>query len=469
MNDVAPAQSPYLEANYAPVQREVAASLEVLEGAVPPGLHGTYVRNASNPRLTPVGRYHWFDGDGMLHAVSFEDGVATYRNRFVRTKGLALEEEEGRPVYPGIMERPDWSLPDGPYKNAANTDVVFHRGELLALWWMSGDVYSVRLPDLTTVGVRDYGSLIMGMGAHPKVDPRTGELVFIGHGPMPPYLTHGVIGADGQLKHEVVVELDGPRLQHDLAITEQYTVLLDLSMRYDPERMAKGALVPRMQRELPTRIGLIPRHATEDETRWFEVSACYVYHLINAWEEGDEVVVVGCRVGDPVAGDVDNGDPGHVIPHVGALRLEPYLWQWRLNLATGEATERQLDDVIAEFPKMDDRQLGTPARWAWAARLAHDPSLHFDAVIRYDVRSGEPTTHPWPDGWYGSEVAFAPKPGSDSEEDGWVVGFVAEEATGRSEVHILDAATLEVVARLGVPVRVPTGYHCEWVPALETA
>ena len=78
----------FLEGNYGPVQEEhVATKLQVI-GEVPTDLKGHYLRIGPNPvYVSNVEKYHWFDGDGMVHAVQFENGTATYRNRFVDTEG----------------------------------------------------------------------------------------------------------------------------------------------------------------------------------------------------------------------------------------------------------------------------------------------------------------------------------------------------------------------------------------------
>lgn len=97
-------QNPYLLGPYAPVDNEIdAADLEVI-GEIPADLEGLYVRNGPNPRFPTEGRYHWFDGDGMLHGVYFENGKASYRNRWVRTAGFEQEVAADRALWQGMAE-----------------------------------------------------------------------------------------------------------------------------------------------------------------------------------------------------------------------------------------------------------------------------------------------------------------------------------------------------------------------------
>ena len=91
-------------------------------GEIPDDLNGVYVRNGPNPQFEPQGRYHWFDGDGMVHAVHFADGRATYRNRWIRTDGFEREREAGAPLWRGIIEPFESNPPGEPEKDTANTD-----------------------------------------------------------------------------------------------------------------------------------------------------------------------------------------------------------------------------------------------------------------------------------------------------------------------------------------------------------
>ncbi len=469
--------SRYLEGLYAPVDSEVEVEqrLTARFGRVPDDLSGVFVRNGSNPRFAPRGRYHWFDGDAMLHAVHFADGAATYRNRYVRTVDFCEEEAAGEPLWTGIMERPDFSRFPRVFKDTANTDLVWFNNELLALWWLGGDPYRVRLPDLETCGIEDFGStLTTKVSAHPKVDPATGQLVFIDHDPVPPYLTVGtadVVDGQARVSRCTPIELSGPRLQHDLALTPDWIVLFDFSFQWDMAAAARGERARLMfVRDVPTRFGLLSRHDHDAPVRWFETDPCFMYHVVNAWQAEDGTVhLVGCRSTEPLDDDPLNTSERRA-PSLGMLRLETYLTEWVFDLNAGSLVATQLSDTMGEFPRMDNRSFGTPFRYSYVQQMAPLDTLAFDAVVRHDYASGREVEHRWPTGSFGGETVFCPRAGgTGAEDDGYLVTFVSDAETGASSVHVVDAAHLdaEPVCVLDVPQRVPAGYHTWWVSAAE--
>lgn len=458
--------NPYLTGNFAPVYDEITADdLDVI-GELPRDLRGMFVRNGSNPRFAPLGRYHWFDGDGMVHGVTFENGRAAYRNRYVRTRAYDDETRAGRALWRGMTDIPDMSSPRGPLKDTANTDLVFHNGKLIALWWLGGEPYALSVPSLDPCGIENFGGRVRTISAHPKVDLATGELLFFDYKPFPPYLTYGVVSRDGALTHHTVIDLPGPRMQHDLAFTARFTIFMDMSMVWDEALLKKGRTRAVFDREKPTRFGILPRHAPGAEVRWFEASPCFMYHTVNAWEEGDKVVLVGCKIENPLAGDPKNPARDRVIPAIGFLRLEPLLYRWTFDLRDGSVREETLDDTLAEFPKMDVRAMGRRSRYVYSPRFAPTELMLFDGFLKYDTDRQTSVAHDHPAGWYGGELAFAPRENARSEDDGYLVTFVVEEGTGQSELHVFDAQSPEraPVARVKIPQRVPTGYHTWWIP-----
>jgi len=462
-------ESDYLNGKFSPIEDEMVAENLTVLGEIPSDLEGMFLRNGPNPKFSPKGRYHWFDGDGMIHAVQLQGGKATYRNRYIRTRGLKTEEEAGEAQWTGIMERPDFSKPGGPFKNTGNTDLHFHAGKLLALWWLGGKAHDIRLPDLETLGEYDFGGALQrGIASHPKTDPRTGEMMFFDYDVLPPFMFYGVVNAQGEVIHQTPIEFPGARLQHDIAITENYTLLFDMPMYWDPEALMQGKAKVVFDKTMPTRIGVIGRHAAGDTIRWFETGPFYMYHTINAYEDGDEIVLVGCRIESPVPKSRENPQNK---PRLSYLELDPYLTRWRLNLTTGLVKEEILDDVPSEFPRTNDTTLGVKQRFSYNPRIAQRPQLLFDGLIKYDTDTGASETHTYGADRWGGEAAFAPRANATAEDDGYLVTFVYDEGRNESELVIVDATDVSAgpVARVRIPRRVPIGYHACWVGAGELA
>ncbi|MBO3744928.1 carotenoid oxygenase family protein [Streptosporangiaceae bacterium NEAU-GS5] len=456
-------QNPYLLGVHAPVHDEITAENLTVVGEIPADLNGVYLRNGPNPRFSMKGRYHWFDGDGMIHAMHFENGRARYRNRFVRTRAFLAEDSGLR--WTGVMENPKGNPFGNTHglnlKDSANTDLTYHRGRVLATWYLCGQPYSIDPLSLETLGAETFLDTLTGdFMAHPKLDERTGELFFFDYGPRPPYLSYGVVGASGKVEHSVDIDLPGPRLPHDMAITERYAVLMDLPLYQDLDAARQGRYKLTFDRELPARFGVIPRRGRE--IRWFEAKPCYIYHVVNAWEEGDEIVMDVCRVGRPAP----SGTGSPLIRMLSYLKLDARLHRYRFDLATGTTSEGPVDgDRNTEFPSIDARAVGRPTRYAYNVSVKDADVNLFDGLVRYDTKAGSVQEYFYGEHRYGSEAPFAPRDGSAGEDDGYLVTFVTDEREGASEVQILDASdiTKGPIARVLLPVRVPLGFHATWV------
>ena len=457
--------NPYLQGSYAPTDQQIEVTLRVLAGSIPEDLAGVFVRNGPNPQRSAEGRHHWFDGDGMLHAVEFTNGQATYRNRWIETAGLQLERSTGEAHWQGIRE-PVRKLTLGrPYKDTANTDVKFHNGALLALWYQCGEPYRVDPVSLQTLGVDDFaGKRSTAVSAHVKVDARTGEMMFFEYSVRPPYMHYGVVSAAGDQLSLVPVELPGPRLPHDMAITEHYSILMDLPVCVDTEALQRGRWRSVYRPELGSRFAIIPRHGQAENIRWFLAEPCYIYHVVNSWEEGDEVVMVAHKVARPVANsEADSATEFERM--LQNLQMSAELWEWRFNLLSGETTERCLDRVNAEFPSTNPRYQGYPTRYGYAVTIGPLPTLRFDGIRKYDFASGNHQEVRFGEGIYGSESPFAPSTSAMQEDDGYLVSFIQNENHNRSELWIYDARNLQAgpCTRLEIPQRVPLGFHACWV------
>lgn len=458
---------PMLTGEYAPIFDEQELRNLPVEGEIPADLNGVYLRNGPNQRFEPKGKFHLFDGDGMLHAAEFRNGAVTYRNKWVRTRGWLQNDELGAESFWGVMNSVKGRA-DKPMNNVANTDVIGHGGNAVASWYLAGVPYIVDPITLETKRaavdyVREPGN---GMSAHQKVDEFSGELLFFDYYTEHPYMSYGVIDAEGKLVHHVPIELPGDRLPHDMGVTENYSILHDLPVYHDEGALRAGRHKIVFNAQLPARFGVIPRYGEPDSIKWFEFSPCFLYHVINCWEEGDEVVMVACRYMPATQedGSIDEHRTAKMIAH---LVMDARLWRYRMNLKTGEASEECLDpDHNVEFPGFNSAYTGR--RTSWAYLVDHDPEiLRWTGIRKMNTDTGE-TAGEWSDShehcWY-SEPWFAPADNPQSEDHGYVVVFCWHDATRVQQLQVFDARDVGKgpVARVTLPQRVPPGFHACWM------
>ena len=204
-----------------------------------------------------------------------------------------------------------------------------------------------------------------------------------------------------------------------------------MPMYWDPEALLAGKAKVIYNREMPGRIGVIGRRAEGNTIRWFETDPFYMYHTINAYEEGDEIVLVGCRIEDPVPRSRDEQSD---LPRLTYLQLDPYLCTWRLNLKTGLTKYDVQDDVPSEFPRTNDTTLGMRQRYSYNPRIARQPQLLFDGVIKYDLEQNNSQTFAYGDQRWGGETVFAPKPGATAEDEGYVLTWLYDDSDDHAEV-----------------------------------
>ncbi|OBF27766.1 apocarotenoid-15,15'-oxygenase [Mycobacterium sp. ACS1612] len=450
-----------------------ADDLTVVQGELPTDLDGVYLRNTENPLHPALKAYHPFDGDGMLHVVGFRDGKAFYRNRFVRTDGLIAENEAGGPLWPGLAEPVSLSRRDrgwgarGLMKDASSTDVTVHRGVALTSFYQCGDLYRLDPYTGDTLGKEEWNGAFpfdWGVSAHPKVDDATGELLFFNYSKQAPYMHYGVVDENKDLVHYVDVPLPGPRLPHDMAFTENYVILNDFPLFWDPALLERNAHVARFHRDMPSRFAIVPRRG--DTIRWFEAEPTFVLHFTNAYDDGDWVVLDGFFQGDPEPADNGMGNKWERAFRFLALdRMQARMHRWRFNLVTGQVSEEQLSDSITEFGMINSGYAGTPYRYAYAA--TGKPSWFlFDGLVKHDLHTGAEERFAFGDGVYGSETAMAPRVGSTGEDDGYLVTLTTDMIADASYCLVFDAARVSdgPVCKLALPERISSGTHSTWAP-----
>jgi len=435
----------YLTGNYAPVANEVTATELAVTGSLPEVLSGRYLRNGPNPLSAPEpSTYHWFIGDGMVHGIRLRDGRAEwYRNRWVRSAEIA--RALGEPVRPGPVHA-DMDF-------ASNTNVIGHAGRTFAIVEAGARPYELTY-ELDTVGPTDFGGTLPGAyTAHPKRDPATGELhavsYYWGWGNLVQYT---VVDTAGAVRKVVDIEVGGPVSVHDMSLTERFVVIYDLPVVFDVEAATSGAGFPyRWDPDYRARVGLLDRDGGADDVRWFDVEPCYVFHPMNAYDDGDRVVLDVVRHGKMF-------DTHRLGPDEGPPTLE----RWTVDVTGDKVVEERLDDRGQEFPRVDERVVGRRHRYGYAgAFLGNETAL---VIHDLDRRTSEVRLLASAGG--ASEAVFVPSGPEAGEDDGWVLAVVYDPDRDTSDLLVLNAGdfTGEPQAIVHLPQRVPFGFHGNWVP-----
>ena len=405
-------------------------------GRLPAALGGRLLRIGPNPMPPPdPATYHWFTGDGMVHGVRLRDGRAEwYRNRWVRGDDVV------------------------------NTHVIGVAGRTFALVEAGGQ--PVELTDeLDTIGTcRFDGTLDGSFSAHTHRDPATGDLHAVTYHWSWDHIRHVVLGPDAHVRREVQVPVpDGPSV-HDCAITERFVVLFDLPVTFNMDAVSAGARFPyRWNPDHPPRVGLLPLEGDPDDVRWFEAPSCYVFHTLNAYDEvsgdgRDRVVVDLVRHPRMFASVLNGPDEG-----------DPVLERWTLDLVAGTLSTETLDDRAQEFPRIDERRRAGPTATATGRGSARGSSTAPRSSTTWPRAPRGPRLRSRPGharAGLRAPLARRLRRPRRGEDDGWVMSYVYDAATDRSDVVILDAQdfTGEPVATIHLPVRVPFGFHGSWVP-----
>ena len=437
----------HLGGNLRPVEREVTSHELAWFGDIPQDIDGLYLRNGPNPKSGSS--RHWFLGDGMIHGVRLREGKAEwYRNRWVQTKQIT------DPSAP--MVGPDGTIDHSV--GVSNTHVVSHAGRILALVETS---FPCELDsELGTLGPFDFnGQLTTAMTAHPKMCPLTGEMHFFGYGFAPPYLTYHRVDRSGELVQTELIDVPGPTMIHDFSITENHVLFMDLPVVFDLERAIGGDLPFRWDESYGARVGVMPRGGSGDQTRWFDVDPCYVFHPANSFElnESDSVKILF-----DVARYESMWKNG---PHDFSARGG--LHRWEIDLGSGAVAEIPLDDRPFDFPRVADHLVGLPNRYVYGSMLATQGASSTNGLIRYDLDSGGSQRLELSGKEAAEPVPVAgPAGASGDEDDGWILSYVYDQADDSSELWVLDAAVIEAgpVARVSMPQRVPMGFHGSWLP-----
>ena len=461
---------PYLSGHHEPVRFEATAPDLIVDGDLPGDLAGVFYRNGPEPLYpTREGDYHWFDGDGMVYAMHFQDGRVSLRNRWVRTEKFELEKAAGRRLF-GMFGNPMTTDPSvqGKHYNTGNTNIILHGGKLLAL--MEGSQPVAMDPfELTTLGVHDYdGTIASTFSAHPKIDYATGELVNIGANingwTGEAALQYTITTAEGVVRHAVTIPIPHFALIHTFFLTENWVVIPVVPLDTDIQRGMRGGPMTAWNTGRPTKLAILPREGTADDVRWFEFDPRHMFHECNAWEENGQIIAdVAAANGTALFPDQD----GNWLTHADTKMS---LRRWTIDIAGASMKEETLNDRDIQFPRPDDRMMARKTRHAYGNMNLYSVDGRvdgMDAVLHYDTASGKEDFYHFGPGSAAGELVVAPRVGATHEADGYAMTLVHRANSPTSELAIFAATDIAAgpIATVRIPFRVPSGFHCNYYSA----
>jgi len=422
----------YLQGNYAPVKEIISEDKLEVVGSIPKELSGLYLRNGPNPMGSPnTKKYHWFAGQGMLHGVRIEEGKAIwYRNRLVGG-------------------------------DQSNTHVISHAGKIYAIVEAGGSPVEID-KELNSLSTEPFFGTLQteGFTAHTKFDSQSKELHGISYAfPRGSYEAHYVVvGKDGRVKRTDLLPLSSGTMLHECAITENYVLVLDLSITFSLYKLGTRYFPFSWNDDHQSRIGLLDRKKKSNEIKWFNIDPCYFFHTLNAYEDTHGNVIVDAMRYQRVFDEDWNG-PFTEFP--------PLLTRWTLNLSNGNAYEQQLDDQPAEFPRIHPNLNGQFNQFGYSLGIGSQQKPDFGRIIKYDFAKNINEVYELHEGEMGAEPVFIPSENQTSEDEGYLMTYVYDRATDKSNLMIFNAQDINSgpIAQIKLPQRVPFGFHGSWVPA----
>jgi carotenoid cleavage oxygenase len=244
----------------------------------------------------------------------------------------------------------------------------------------------------------------------------------------------------------------GPVSIHDMSLTERFAVIYDLPVLFDAEAAMSGALFPyRWDPGYRSRVGLLPRDGQADDVTWFDVESCYVFHAMNAYDDGANVVL-----------DVVRHPKMFDTHRLGPDEGPPTLDRWTVDLEAGKVVEERLDDLGQEFPRVDERLVGRQHRYGYTGAFLEGR----DGLVKHDLDKRTREFRPMDSGDGASEAVFVPAEPGAGEDDGWVLALTYDATGDTSQLLVLNARDFngEPQAVVHLPQRVPFGFHGNWVP-----
>ena len=469
---------------FAPLRYEADVYDCEVEGTIPKELDGAFFRVGGDYFYPPKREDDSpFSTDGYISSFRIKNGIVDFKGRWIKTPRFLNNLKARKQLY-GVYRNPftaDIDYVNKPYLGTVmNTAPIAHHGKLYALK-EDAQPYEIDPNTLETLGPSNFGGAYKAQtfSAHPKVDPVSGDMICYGYeatGLCTDDLWIYTVSPKGKVKHEIRIKVPYVSVLHDMVLTQKYLIFPVYGYVTSMERLKAGHLHWAWDKTKPTYWGILRRDGDGKDVRWFKGPQMGVMHTINAFDDGNKVIVDA---------PISDGNPFPFFPQVDGSPWSPQAAQHTIRRLTFDMSsnkdtweEKVFDkrDVV-DLARVDDRYLTLPYKYLYS--MFNDATKPYDAAragagnralntyFRYDLSNGEWKTYYVGDVHNLQELSFIPRSEKAPEGDGWIIGTASNYAEMRTELVIVDATSMQEQARVILPFRMTPQVHARWYSAKE--
>lgn len=435
---------------YLPVEEIETHQFKVV-GEIPQHLNGMLLRIGSNPiHVQNPSLFEWYLGDGMIHGLKLQDGQAVwFKSTMIATD--RVQKYKKRPKIAGYRR--------GAH-DVVNTNIFRHAGELWAV--IEAGTFPVCLDDeLVAQRYQLFNSdADLPFTAHPRKDMKIGHLHAISYDALDvKNAYYQVIDEQGYLIHLTQILLKHGPIIHDCLITEHDIIIFDFPLTFSIKRLLQGKTVPYQWNDLhQAQIGILGKYQSAEQVQWIEIDPCYVFHAANAYQDDTGQIML-----DVLVHYTDFEHSQQAAYEEQHAKLE----RWIVDPQRQNLQRIRLDDRIQEFPKIDMRFTGLAYRYLYTLSFLEEGLFNF-LIIR-DLVENQSVTYDFGEKWAIGEVSFVAEHKQSPEGQGYLMMYLHHLEGEASKVVILKVNGLEIKeqAEIDLGVRVPLGFHCNWIELAE--
>jgi beta,beta-carotene 9',10'-dioxygenase len=488
MLSTTPATQSGVELAFTSLNSEVKIDNLPVEGEIPLWLNGSLFRNG--PAKFEIGQAsynHWFDGLAMVHRYTFHEGQIAYRNRFLCTSPYTQMMSTGQ-LSSGFETTQPTSLASRILKitleaigyrtgQTYNTNVSFMHldGKLMALTEQPVptlfDPISLETQGAFYFGDRLFGHLSCG---HPQYDYQNREYInyLTCFGLINTYNLYRIKATSNQRQLIARIPVREPCYMHSFALTENYIILVEFPLVIKSMAAILGGKSPMhclsWEPQRGTNFLVVDKQSGKLIAR-FKSEAFFAFHHINAYEQGDEILL------DIAASDQpDLMYKSYLKPLRAATQSEDHpLAEYRRYYLPRQRDTRSHREI--GYDRLSDHRLEmvcinhaccSSRHYRYAYAVSHNRNwstlvgqlLKIDVYSRDEKRWFEPNTYP-------GEPLFVAAPHATTEDDGVILSVVLDAANQKSFLLVLDASSFKELGRAYLPHHIPLEFHGLFVEA----